>query len=471
MNAYPRRAAWAIIVPLAGFTTLAWAQATTRPAADAKTPPAGAAGPKIGHVRGNNVYVRSGFHQNYYPVTKLNRGDEVTILGSEFGWLKIVPPAGTHSLMEQTYVDRVNDQTGVLNEAAQVYAGSNLNDRRYARQVMLPKGGRVQIIGETSDGAYYKIKPPRGAELWIKGDLVDQTGRLANLARAESPAVPRIEPVKPGELGLDGKPVKPEASVTPAPGKPGPSITPDPAPAALMDRNKHQMDINAIEAQIAAERTKPLDQRSFEPIVARLQPLAMQTEDPTTQLYAKVRLRQLQDHMELEAAVREMRELKEKVIDTADALAARRALIKARQAEPMDDIVVRGEIRVSGLYDGTASRPKRWRVVDPESGRTLAYIELAKGSPIDPVQYYGKYIGIRASARHMLRGALSPVPIYTIQEIVVQDPAARSKAPAGGSVLTASPMPSAVAPPASQPAAAADNKTPDKADQSEGENK
>jgi hypothetical protein len=293
---------------------------------------------------------------------------------------------------------------------------------------------------------------------------VDQTGRLANLARAESPTAPTIESVKPGELGLDGKRARPDASATPAPGQRTPSITSPtalgPDPALLMDRNKHQMDINAIEAQIAAERTKPLDQRSYEPIVARLQPLALQTEDPTTQLYAKARMKQLQDHMELAAAVREMRELKEKAIDTADALAARRALIKARQAEPMDDIIVRGEIRVSGLYDGTASRPKRWRVVDPEGGRTLAYIELAKGSPIDPVQYYGKYIGIRASDRRMLRGALSPVPIYTIQEIVVQDPASRLKAPAGGTVLTASPLPSAVAPPASQPAAETPEDTP-----------
>ncbi len=45
-------------------------------------------------MRGNNVYVRSGFHQNYYPVTKLNRGDEVTI------------PAGT--VVQITGVNRLN---------------------------------------------------------------------------------------------------------------------------------------------------------------------------------------------------------------------------------------------------------------------------------------------------------------------------------------------------------------------------
>lgn len=458
MNMYPRRSAWLVLLAWLVMASLLWAQAATQPAVAAKEKKTVASaaetkGPKIGHVRGSNCNVRSGFHQNYYAVTQLNRGDEVTILGEEFGWLKIVPPAGTHSLIDRTYVDRLDDKTGVVNDAAQVYAGSNMNNQRYAKQVVLPKGARVEILGETSDKAFYKITPPAGAELWIKGDLVDQTGRLANLAQKKSPTPSNIEKVKPGELGLGGKLARPNAEVTPTPSD-------DKNVASMMDRNKNQIDVNAIEAEIAAERTKPLDQRSYESIVARLQPLAEQTEDETTQLYAKARIKQLHDQMGLEAAVREMRELKDQAIDTADALAARRALIQARQAEPMDDIIVRGEIRVSGLYDGSASRPKRWRVVDPDDGRTLAYIELAEGSPIDPVQYYGKYIGIRASQRRMLSGALSPIPIYTIQEIVVQDPAMRSKQPALGSVMTASPKPAEVSAPASQPAAAVDQNAP-----------
>jgi len=126
----------------------------------------------------------------------------------------------------------------------------------------------------------------------------------------------------------------------------------------------------------------------------------------------------------------------------------------------LDTIVVRGEIRVSGIYDGSANRPKRWRVVDPKSGRTLAYIEVPKGSPIDPVQYYGKYIGVRASGCRLLRGTIPPAWIYTVEEISVLDPAAQSKEPAGqpaGKALRrvamkASPAPTAV--PATQPAAA-----------------
>jgi uncharacterized protein YraI len=61
-------------------TTAAWAEATSKPAASSQ-PAAG-----VGAIKGNNVIIRSGFSTNYYPVTKLNKGDRVQISGEEFGW-------------------------------------------------------------------------------------------------------------------------------------------------------------------------------------------------------------------------------------------------------------------------------------------------------------------------------------------------------------------------------------------------
>lgn len=428
---------------------------------------------EVGRVTGDNVYVRSGFHQNYYPVTKLNTGDEVLILGSEFGWLKIVPPAGTHGLIEKGYVDRQAGDVGVVNETAQVYAGSNLNDRRYAKQVKLTKGSRVQVLGTTEDGAFYRIAPSRGAALWISGDFVKPTGRKVaaasagpagrspsnRQAQAASPSAPELETVKPGELTLEADSsarVSTSAADEPATKANATSSgtqANEPAPVDLMDRNAYQLEINAIEAQIAAESTKPLNERVYEPLIAKLQPLAQQEEDPTTQLYASTRIKQLHDQMSLVAAVREMRELREKTIDSADAIAAQRASIRARSAKPMDDIVVRGMIRVSGLYDGSAQRPKRWRIVRPQGGRTLAYLELLPDSPIDPVQYYGKYVGIRASRQRMMEGTVAPVPIYTVQEIVVLDPAeSKSSTGSRGQARMASPTARTIKAPATQPA-------------------
>lgn len=433
MNARRQQAAWTCWIVLSAFTAAAWAQATTRPEAEAvaaATKPAVDAVPatdappvesKIGHVRGNDVYVRSGYDASYYPVTKLNRGDEVTIVGSVFGWLEILPPAGTYSLVEKTRVDRPtgDDHTGVLNDTAQVYAGSNLNDRKYAKQVKLSKGDQVKIIGESADGGFFKIEPPPGATLWIKGDLVDRTGRLVG---EDSTKTTRIEKVQPGELTSGERSAT--SKVTPDIDQPRlekvtPATVVQEPPASP---GKYQMEITAIEAEIAAETVKPVDQRRYEPIITKLQPLADQSEDQTAQMYGKYRIQQLHRMIELVAAVREMRELKDRALTEASRIAQDRDKIKVKATPLPDEVVVRGEIRVSGLYDGSANRPKRWRVVDPKTDRTLAYVEVPAGSPIDPVQYYGKYVGIRASEQRFLRDTLPPVPIFVVREITVQDP-------------------------------------------------
>ncbi len=448
MNVHRRQATWMCWVTVVSFAAPAAAQLTaTQPAASTR-PAASPAddGPQVGTVTGDNVNVRSGSDQNYYAVTKLNRGDQVTIVGERFGWLEILPPVGTYSVIDKNYVDRVDDETGVLNGTVRVYAGSELDQRRYARQGNLHKGDRVQVIGETADGKCYRIVPPRGAHLWISGDYV---ARGARVARAPGPYPPTIETVKPGELKLTGDtPGEREAPLGPLP-------TPRPLAASpgSAQSGEYQLLLNAIEAEIAAESAKPVGDRVFEPILHKLQPLAEQDQDKLAKLYAEARIKQVQDHLELVAAVQEMRDLRAKRIAGADAMRRAREKIKAKAAVLPDDIIVRGDIRVSGIYDGSGNRPKRWRIVEPgvSPARTLAYIEVPPGSPIDPVQYYGRYVGIRASARRLLPGTMPPVPIYTVEEIKILDRAEQSKR-APDSPATASPLPPEATTSSTQPA-------------------
>jgi hypothetical protein len=217
--------------------------------------------------------------------------------------------------------------------------------------------------------------------------------------------------------------------------RPSPVVPPVAATTAREDDN--QLLINAIEAEIAAEAAKPTADRVFEPIIQKLRPLAEQEEDDVAQLYAQARIKQLERHQQLIAAIAEMREVRSDAVDVSEELRRKRAQIKAASATPPDEIVVRGEIRVSGIYDGSGNRPKRWRIVEPGAvpPKTLAYIELPEGSPIDPVQYYGKYVGIRAISQRIPSGTAPPVPIYTVEEIRVQDPAG----PAGPAAPTTMP--------------------------------
>lgn len=465
-------------VTVLGLAVAVMAQtATTQPTADANS--------KTGTVKGDNVYVRSGFSTNYYPVTKLNQGDQVTILGEEYGWLNIAPPAGTHSLIEKTLVNRIDDRSGTLNGDAWVYAGSNIDNRRYARQVKLVKGDKVDIIGETSDGAFFKIMPPPGATVWISAELVDRGGKKFHAEAGPKPPV--IEPVKTGDLKLTenlpeldgaGKPADADAATQPTEVKDiaAPSSEPKSAPVAdrsrqpvgLRPMEKFQIELNAIETEIEAEEAKPFAQRNYTGVIEKLRPIAEQKDDEVAGLYAQARMSQMKDQMDLIKGLSQMQAIREEAMIVSKQHAQSREAIRSELIRGLDDIVVRGEIKVSGIYDGSASRPRRWRVVDPGRDRTLAYIELPPDSPINPVHFYGRYVGIRASGRQVLSGTIPPLPIYTVQEIVPLDPGAsrysveptQTPAPVVPMESTgrlASPAPPAVASPSSQPSAAGSN--------------
>lgn len=448
-------------------TSTAWGQAATRPAAEAESAVPAATGPRIGKIKGDNVYIRSGSHVNYYPVSKLNRGDPVTVVGEQYGWFEILPPAGTYSLVEKTFVDR-NGNTGTLNGERWVNAGSTLDKARYAKQVKLSKGATVHILGETDDGAYFKIEPPPGAHLWVSGDFVEGVSLTG--------AAPRVKPpdrVAPGELGLDGQPLTTTrpAGATTRPSEGGivmrttpagrtnarrnatPSVTTS-GPAT--DSDKFQPQISAIEAEIQAENIKPFTERAYERVLGKLVPLAEQTEDEVAALYAKTRIEQIEGYTEAQAALRRIAQLKGEALIQADReKALRENMPKAADVLPADMIVVTGEIRASNVYTGTASRPKRWRIVDPaaDSGRTLAYIELPPNSTINPADFFGKAIGIKASARKVASDTIPPIPIYTVAEIVLMDSSTRP-ARVGGSQAYASPLSPRIASPASQPTTA-----------------
>mgnify|MGYP001054468119 CR=1 FL=1 len=381
-----------------------------------------------GVIKGNNVYVRSGFSTNYYPVTKLNSGDQVQILREEHGWLEIVPPVGTFSVISSQYVERNGDTGTVTGNNVQVYAGSSLSKDQYARQVKLNKGDKVHILGETADGKYYKIDPPPGATLWVKADFVDRSGNV-DLAASPRPVEPALEIVPPGTLAETPKPVEPVRTQT----RPARDTSADLArvgetPAARRatenkpDYDKYQIQINAIEAEIKAESQKPVSERRFDHIIAKLEPIAAQDEDEVSKIYATTRINQLRGSEEIARAVAEIEQLRSTAIATADEIARERERIRARGAIQPDGIVISGEIRASSIYDGLAGRAKRWRLVNPKTNRTVAYIELPEGSEVRPEDFYGKYVGIRAYGYRILKDTIPPVPVYTTREIVLAEP-------------------------------------------------
>lgn len=413
------------------------------------TQPADAGGLVEGKIKAGrtNVNVRSGSDLNYYVVTKLNGGDPVTIVRELFGWMEILPPKDCFSVVDKNYVDKADDGSGTLNGDAWVYAGSQVDERRYAKQVQMKKGEKVRILGETADAKFFKITPPEGATVWVSGDFVDRPGGAARVTASRPAGGERIPS---GTLDLTAagpsttRPEK-EPALEPVRGVREPSMKEmiekvsglEPIkPELLHTKNeKHQAIIVGIESRVAVESAKPAGQGDFEQFIKDLEPLAAQSEDEIARLYADTRIKQIRSQTEAAKALDQMRKLKGEAIAEADAMRAELERLRQKRIQefPTDWIDVRGEIRMSGIYSGAGGKAKRWRVVKPGEtpARTLAYIEVPEGSSINPADYYNKYVAIKAEARKLVGDTAPPVPVYIVREIKIAEPPARGEPPAG----------------------------------------
>lgn len=114
------------------------------------------------------VEVRSGPSHSplFYPTGKLRAGDRVQVVGEpENGFLKIVPPPGSFSLIHKRDVQLLNPSSGqVVAEQAMTVMGG-LTPTYNVRGTFLPRGTVVTILGSetvhTAQGPveYWKIVP------------------------------------------------------------------------------------------------------------------------------------------------------------------------------------------------------------------------------------------------------------------------------------------------------------------------
>jgi len=239
--------------------------------------------PFVAEVTADTLMVRSGPSRNYYPVTKLNEGDRVQVVGEESGWYAVVPPDDCFSLISRDYVDAdATGRTGVVNgNAVRVRAGSRLDPKKYAVQKKLSKGDEVEILGDDGEG-YYKIVPPKDAVLWLHGDFVTKInqqrmagGSVTSGSSAKREPIPAAAPkAEPSPIDLVRRSSNPPSnrSAYEAPVQPiGESVassapTPnpiktheDPTPAQPVSRPSTAREIQPSDwsATVTAESNKP----------------------------------------------------------------------------------------------------------------------------------------------------------------------------------------------------------------------
>lgn len=394
----------AIIAPLA-FSSL-HASAQNAPAA------ADEQGTYVGVVSGDDVYVRSGAGNSYYPFFKIHRGDLVKVTGESYGFARIalVGPAFNEGFgyIKQAKADaprirldgggRSGVTLGRVDVIAPNLEANNLPKDSWKVLVRLDADKPLTVLDSTDLGAdmLYKVALPAEATGWVNAQFVprataEESEMFQNMLAgktgaaappAASPSVPSN--AKPPENAVANTPVNQPVTADPVP-LPGDQVaetpappatelvaineTPATAPATQPDKPR-EPTFNDLEAAFKRLQAEPKETAELAPM--RDMYVALAARNPTDsrlQSYTSTRIKQLDIWETLQQKKLEIAGISERMkMSSEEAEAVRRALERSAEYTAV------GRVASSTIYDG-ASLPKLFRLQDPATGRTIAYLK------------------------------------------------------------------------------------------------
>jgi uncharacterized protein YgiM (DUF1202 family) len=351
-----------------------------------------------GVINADSVYVRSGPGEGYYPTQELTRNARITVVGIKFDWLKILPPDGSFSYVGAVFVDRNGDGTvGKINRNdVNVRAGSAVNAMKTTVQTRLNAGDEVEIIGKEEE--YLKIKPPAGAYLYVKKDLVTiaQPSVAANSSPTPSIQVsPPVTNAPTSSTPISETPNNGSSSaiVTAAPTTaPSPTLSasaaPTTSPSVASANPSTQPAVTAAPPPSAEElfakyesaftemSKQPFDSQPLDEMVSDYQSIA-QSDQLSDELKSvvKIRIATLQGRQDNKVKLVEMQRLEKVAADRQLALQAEQQELAERlKASQIQVFVAVGQLQPSSLQIGGGTL---YRLVDPSTGRTEIYVRTS----------------------------------------------------------------------------------------------
>jgi hypothetical protein len=138
--------------------------------------------PYTAYVNGDDVYVRSGPGQNYYPTSKMQLGQEVEVYRHDpGGWYAVRPPEGSFCWVAARYLKLGRDNIAVITgDRVVARVGSEFSDIRDVIQVRLDRGEEVEVLEtknlDIAEGGekWAKVAPVAGEFRWVLGKFLDR---------------------------------------------------------------------------------------------------------------------------------------------------------------------------------------------------------------------------------------------------------------------------------------------------------
>ena len=379
-------------------------------------------------VLSDDVYVRSGPGQNYYPTDKLRRGQDVEVYRHDpGGWCAIRPVDGSFTWVSARYLKPTEDHLAVITEdGVSARVGSRLSDARDVVQVRLHKGEVVEILELPPRGpgqgesAWVKIAPPSGEFRWISNKYLD-----AEYPRDGVRVAPRKQSHRHGDEEAADLPGGSSAPIIPAAALAGPGAR-EAAEESLLARSARQRSLSAEEFREELERidlelTVMVVQEpalwSFDSLRHRTNVLLDQAQTAVERGHARVlanKIARFEDIKQRQDAVLAMRE-------QTDHTARLMTALQPRDAGQGDRRAARFE--VDGRFDGVGQltqvvSPKmgapRYALVD-DSGDVRCYVTPAPG--VNAQSFIGRQVGVTGSrglvpeqrASHIMARHITPL--------------------------------------------------------------
>ena len=344
-------------------------------------------------INADNVYVRSGAGDNYYPTMKLNKGVKVTVIGEKFDWLKIVPPPGSFSYVGKHFVEKTGEGVGKVNRAdVNVRAGSELNALKTTVQAQLSSGQEVKILDEVEE--YYKIAPPADAAVYVKKDFVDVLRVVPQLAQNTDSAPPAAGADVPtgADMPAGATPdAQPPVAEAPAPtGQTNPQVAANDKPAPATQPTA-EIAFDKLEAEFESISGKPIEEQPVAEMLKSYKEIIADPQLPESmRRVADYRTQILQARAEARQEFLAMKAKQEEARKKIEAYQSEREEIAQQiQKQEVKIFTAVGTLRTSSIQQGNVMM---YRLTDPQNGRTVCYLRS------DDTKYQGllgEFIGVK----------------------------------------------------------------------------
>jgi hypothetical protein len=360
--------------------------------------------PYKAYVNREEVYVRSGPGDDYYPTDKLKIGQEVEIYRHDpGGWFAVRPPEGSFAWVSSHYLDLKKDHLATVNaERVAARVGSKFSDIRDVIQVRLQKGETVEILDKvtTSDPqgdktTWCKIAPPSGEFRWIFGKYVDPEyprdgvrrvpTRVQQVSASSPPSPPPVPPPP-----VEPRPIRTEPRSASAPQPIAPAPTAVSVPMRNLSPEEFQAALDEIDLKVATMVAEEVTVWTFDQIRPRAEMYLEQAQTAVERGRARLlvnKIARFEDIKRRYDAVNTLRDQTDRRQDELARLSRQRA-----EAAPAANSADR--------YDGVG---KLTRVVSPavgapryalveSNGQVRCYVSPAPGVSLQ--HYVGHDVGI-----------------------------------------------------------------------------